>query len=894
MRVTDNMSLNSTISNILNYKSQLNDTIEKIGTQKNINRASDNPAAAMRIIDIQQGKAANAQYQNNMDSANTWLSATDTVLSSASSLLGQASAIAIGQSNTAASDRTIAAQNVQSIIDTVASLANQKLGDRYLFSGSSNYVAPFSTTCLPNPTIEAAGAADGNTFKGTVTSSGNYTGSTNKSYVLKITNAGSLDTATYQFSTDGGNTWNGTDLSFDPGSNSNVSVNTSGSVNVNVGDGVTITVDDLSGNVKYALGGGAIANNTTWANIFTGALRNSAQNTKTSGAGVGSISAATKWSEINTGVLLGSAQNTKTSGAGGGFISAATKWSEINTGGDASNIADGDTITISGTKHDGSTVSGLYTINNAATGTVNDLLSQIQTSFGGTVTATIDANGKIIVTDSTVGNSQLSLSLSANNEGGGTLDFGTFGNNITNGDTITISGTKHDGTAVSGSYTITNAATGTVNDLLSRIQTIFGGTVTPTIDANGKIIVTDTKAGDSQLSLSLVANNQGGGTLDFGTFGNNVTNGDTITISGTKHDGTPVSGTYTITDATTGTVNDLLSRIQTIFSGTVTATIDANGKIIVTDTTAGNSQLSLSLIANNQGGGTIHFGTFSASTEGGSMQLAASAKSFGMNDIFHVNATASSYYSVNAAVDNTSTGTVTPSGNYTGATNKSYVLKITNTGALVTATYQFSTDGGNTWNGTDLSLAGGIISLGDGVNLTFNDAGGTEHFDQGDKFHVNATAGGYYSGNDTNLSAMINRGTSLNYNISGAQVFTAAANNGNGVDVFATLNALKNALNNNDTQGISNQQDNLQKAQNQITMNQSLCGVKQDQIQVTKTNLTNLNANLDSILSNIQDADTAKLAVMLSMEQTALEASYTVANKIGNMTILNFLGSGSK
>ena len=398
MRVTDNMSFNTTISNIFNSKSQLNDTIAKIGSQKNINRASDNPTAAMKIIDIEQGKAANDQYRNNMDSANIWISATDTTLSSVSTLLGQASEIAIGQENTAASERTSEAQNVQFIIDSMASVANQKSGDRYLFSGSRNDVAPFSTTSL-SPTIEAAGAAPGNTFQGTVTSSGVYTGSTNNTYVVKITNAG----------------------------------------------------------------------------------------------------------------------------------------------------------------------------------------------------------------------------------------------------------------------------------------------------------------------------------------------------------------------------------------------------------------------------------------------------------------------------------------------------------PLATAKYQFSTDGGKTWNGTDLALAGGSINLGDGVTLTFNDAGGTKPFGVTDIFHVNATIGGYYSGNDEDLSAMINRGTSLNYNISGAQVFTAAANNGNGVDVFATLNALKDALNNNDTQGISNQIDNLQKAQSQITMNQSLCGVKQNQIEVTKNSLTNLDTNLDSLLSKTQDADTAKLAVQLSMEQTVLEASYSIANKIGKMTILDFL-----
>lgn len=240
-----------------------------------------------------------------------------------------------------------------------------------------------------------------------------------------------------------------------------------------------------------------------------------------------------------------------------------------------------------------------------------------------------------------------------------------------------------------------------------------------------------------------------------------------------------------------------------------------------------------------------------------------------------------------AAADNIFEGTVTSSGAYTGDVNKSYALKITQEGALAAAACQVSTDGGRTWNGTDLSMAGGSVNLGDGVTLTFDDAGGVKTFGENDFFYVNAVAGGYYRGNDENLSVTINRGTSLTYNISGAEAFTSAGSNG--IDVFTTLNALKAALDSNDIQGISGQIDNLKDAQTQVTLNQSQCGTKANHIEVVKNNLVDLDDNLSALLSEAQDADLADLATRLSMKEIALQASYVMASKIGSTTILDFL-----
>ena len=55
--------------------------------------------------------------------------------------------------------------------------------------------------------IEAAAADSDNTFDGTITSSGTYTGTANKTYLIEITTGGAIGVAQFKVSEDGGVTW---------------------------------------------------------------------------------------------------------------------------------------------------------------------------------------------------------------------------------------------------------------------------------------------------------------------------------------------------------------------------------------------------------------------------------------------------------------------------------------------------------------------------------------------------------------------------------------------------------------------------------------------------------------------------------------------------------------
>lgn len=105
--------------------------------------------------------------------------------------------------------------------------------------------------------------------------------------------------------------------------------------------------------------------------------------------------------------------------------------------------------------------------------------------------------------------------------------------------------------------------------------------------------------------------------------------GDTLTITGTRADGSALSFDYTI--GAGDTVQTLLDRMNSAVDGyqagsaTATATIDATGRITVTDDAGGQSRLALSIVAHNESGGTLDFGAFAATTVGIARQITAGA-----------------------------------------------------------------------------------------------------------------------------------------------------------------------------------------------------------------------------------------------------------------------------
>ncbi|MDQ6738522.1 MAG: flagellar filament capping protein FliD, partial [Gemmatimonadota bacterium] len=136
-------------------------------------------------------------------------------------------------------------------------------------------------------------------------------------------------------------------------------------------------------------------------------------------------------------------------------------------------------------------------------------------------------------------------------------------------------------------------------------------------------VMTDSNAGTPATASTLLTNLWNGGS------GSGARAGDTLSISGTRGDGSSVSVSFTIVAGST--MQNLLDKLNDPTSGfgagtrPATASVDSSGHVVLTDNTSGQSNLTLQLVANNQGGGRLDFGAFGAASPGRSRELVSGA-----------------------------------------------------------------------------------------------------------------------------------------------------------------------------------------------------------------------------------------------------------------------------
>jgi flagellar hook-associated protein 3 FlgL len=414
---------------------------------------------------------------------------------------------------------------------------------------------------------------------------------------------------------------------------------------------------------------------------------------------------------------------------------------------------------------------------------------------------------------------------------------------------------------------ITESKLSSVDDLLANAQEIAIAQSTATASAETRSISAATvqQIIDEMLSLA------------------NSKYGDRYLFSGTRMDEAPFSSSCTDSSR----IGNFVAAEGNAFDGDVTASGTYSGDPYVVRIVTGGSLGEATYEVSDDGGSTWSLpATVPAS---GTVSLPG-----GLDLTFHDNGTnhlaagdTFSLRTVESAEGNAFDGDVTASGTYSGSVNKTYVVKIIDSGAFGVATYQVSNDGGKNWSSTDTIPGDGTIHDlgGDGIDLTFT--AGSIDLTANDIFYVNAYAPGYYNGNGEELSVEIGKDTSFDYSISGESVFTD--NGGVNVDIFKVLNDLKSSLEANDPDGIAAQLDNLQEASGQVNENIARCGARMNRLEIAENNMADLDFNLTKLISNTEDADISEIATELAMKEIALKASYAMASKIESFTILDFL-----
>jgi len=148
MRITNSMMSSQQISVLQASMAALQKASDQATSGKRINQASDDPAAALSIMQSGSSMRALDQYRTNIQRATSRVNVEDGVLQQINDLLARAKELGVSQASDTATAQTRAAASAElgQIFKQIVDLGNTKFGDEYLFGGNQAATPPFGTT----------------------------------------------------------------------------------------------------------------------------------------------------------------------------------------------------------------------------------------------------------------------------------------------------------------------------------------------------------------------------------------------------------------------------------------------------------------------------------------------------------------------------------------------------------------------------------------------------------------------------------------------------------------------------------------------------------------------------------------------------------------------------
>jgi len=146
MRISTFWMQQSAVNAMLDQQAQVAHTQLEVATGKRILSPSDDPAGASRALNLTHASAANAQYQRNIDAADSRLGNEDQTLSSVTDVLQRVRTLALEGANGTLSDgdRKNLATEVRQRLAQLVQLANTKdANGEYIFAGNATRTQPF-------------------------------------------------------------------------------------------------------------------------------------------------------------------------------------------------------------------------------------------------------------------------------------------------------------------------------------------------------------------------------------------------------------------------------------------------------------------------------------------------------------------------------------------------------------------------------------------------------------------------------------------------------------------------------------------------------------------------------------------------------------------------------
>jgi flagellar hook-associated protein 3 FlgL len=166
-------------------------------------------------------------------------------------------------------------------------------------------------------------------------------------------------------------------------------------------------------------------------------------------------------------------------------------------------------------------------------------------------------------------------------------------------------------------------------------------------------------------------------------------------------------------------------------------------------------------------------------------------------------------------------------------------------------------------------IFGGTVSNPSGTTLAYDDNGN-------------------YLGDSGQVMRNVAPGVQVQVNVTGPEVFGSGASN-----LFNVLGQISTDLKNGSQASITNltQVDlsNLDTAATQVSNTHAVVGARYDRVQTMKTMSDNTMLNLQSGLSEVEDADLPKTITDLQMQQVSYQAALAATAKVIQPSLVDFL-----
>lgn len=206
MRVSMPTIFNNVQQNLQRLVEDLQYTNAQISTGRKYQQISDNPLDVGSLLGLNSESSQVSQYQRNLETANNWLSSTETALSNINELVSSSAALAeqMATGTYSAEQRAAAAEQVQQYMEEMMQMGNTRFAGKYILGGYDIDTEPF---VMQDFTAEVMDQQLQGTGTPVVSVSAGYSGPSG-TYIVEIEEPGGAPgTATFRVSKDGGQTW---------------------------------------------------------------------------------------------------------------------------------------------------------------------------------------------------------------------------------------------------------------------------------------------------------------------------------------------------------------------------------------------------------------------------------------------------------------------------------------------------------------------------------------------------------------------------------------------------------------------------------------------------------------------------------------------------------------